>query len=418
MIRLSRLPAALALLLSALMLAPAGPAAATEDPMPAEPMPSETVRQVVRTGNAFGVAIFDALVAAAPGETVVISPYSLAAALTMTAQGAEGETAAALAARLAPTGADLGEAARAHARAADALRAQTEDVALAIANAVWGSDHLPWRQSFLERLRGRFAADIRLVDFGDPGTVGQINAWVAEQTGGMIPSLVDRLPAETGMVLTNAVYFRGIWSTPFDPEETQAEAFILAGGETRNVPMMRRYDRHYRYAESDSFQAVALPYGAGGVEMLVLVPRTGPDGAALADPATLATMAGEVRPSPRPGTVALPRLDLVFDTRLRDVLSGLGLGVAFAPQQADFTSMADVEPGVLYLDNVVHKTALTLDEEGTEAAAVTGVIVGVTSAMEPSAPFTLVADHPFVFAIRHIETGAVLFLGHVADPGS
>lgn len=416
---MSRLsPAVPALLLAFLMLAPAGPAAATEEPMAAEAMPSETVGEVMRTGNAFGVAIFEALVAATPGETVVISPYSLAAALTMTAQGAEGETAAALAARLAPAGTGLDEAARAHTWAAEALRAQTGDITLAIANAVWGSDRLPWRQSFIERLRTGFGADIRLVDFADPATVGQINAWVAAQTEGMIPSLVDRLPAETGMVLTNAVYFRGIWTTPFDPGRTQPEAFILAGGETRNVPMMRRYDRHHRYAEDETFQAVALPYGDGGVEMLVLVPRTGPDGEALADPATLATMAGEVRLSPRPGTVALPRLDLVFDTRLREVLSGLGLGVAFAPQQADFTGMADVGPGVLYIDTVIHKTALTLDEEGTEAAAVTGVVVGVTSAMEPSTPFTLVADHPFVFAIRHVETGALLFLGHVADPGS
>lgn len=424
MIRLSRFPARfpvlLALMLAALLIGPARPAAATEAPMPADAdaSPSESMPLIVSTGNAFGVALFDALVAAAPGETVVISPYSLAAALTMTAQGAEGETAEALASRLLPAGSTLAQAARAHAEAAEALRARTGDITLAIANAVWGSETLPWRESFLERLRNRFGADIRLVDFAEAGTVGRINEWVAEETEGMIPSLVDDLPDNTGMVLTNAVYFRGFWTTPFDAERTQPEAFILAGGETRNVPMMRRYDTRYRYAEAETFQAVALPYGDGSVEMLVLVPRTGPEGEALATPATLAAAVGEVRLQPRPGTVALPRLDLAFEAALKEAMSGLGLELAFSPQRADFSGMAEVEPGVLYLDNVLHKTALTLDEEGTEAAAVTGVVVGVTSAVQPAAPFTLVADHPFVFAIRHIGTNALLFLGHVADPGS
>ena len=369
---------------------------------------------VIQTGNTFGLSIFDTLIEAEPDTTVVISPYSVAVALTMTAQGAAGDTAEALDALLAPGDTTLADAATAHRAAADRLRSQTGDITLAIANAVWGSDRLPWRESFLTNLRTRFAADIMAVDFADPATVGQINDWVAEQTEGMIPSLVDSLPEGTGMVLTNAVYFRGLWQTPFEASETTPQPFTLADGSTRDVPMMRRVDQGYRYAETDALQAVSLPYGDGMVELLVLVPRTEAD----ASPQALADAISDLRLRTRPGTVELPRLDLDFNASLKPVLSGLGLDSLFSAETADFSGMADVAPGVLVIDDVLHKTALQLDEEGTEAAAVTGVIVGVTSATPIVAPFSLVADRPFVFAIRDRGTGALLFLGYVADPGT
>lgn len=390
-------------------------------PVPAAVLePSEidaaSMRQVIGTGNDLGLAIFGALVSADPTKTVVISPYSLAVALTMTAQGAAGETRAALAAHLAPEDMGIHAAALAHRAAASRLPTDGDRITLAIANAIWGSDRLPWQQSFVETLRTAFGADMRSVDFADPATVGRINRWVEAETRGMIPTLLDHLPESTGMVLTNAVYFRGLWQTPFVAEETRPAPFQLGGGGTRAVPMMRRFDRNFRYAETGMVQAVALPYGEGDIEMLVMVPRIG---AAVPDLSPdLAADFGRLQFREQPGAVMLPRLELSFDTSLADVLGQMGLGAGFSAETADFSAMADVPPGVLVLDDVVHKTALRLDEEGTEAAAVTGVVVGVTSALEPIAPFTLIADRPFLFAIRDQSTGAILFLGHVADPGT
>jgi len=397
-------PALGAALAVAVLTAGAPGAPAQQPQAAAEPAPT-----AAEAANRFGYVLLAELLGRDGGAgTVVISPYSLAAALTMAAQGAEGDTRAAFSEALGLGDLPVGEAAAGQAALAEALARDGEDIVLAIANALWGDAGIDWRAGFLETLRARFGAEVRTVDFADPAAAGAINAWVEEQTRGMIPTLVDSLPPDTAMVLANAVYFRGLWQTPFDPERTEDAPFALGGGGSAEVAMMARTDR-FRYRASGGTQAVILPYGEGGMELVLVLP---PADAPAPDADTLAGWFAPEGFGMRDGTVRLPRLDLTYESSMIDALGALGLGVAFSGA-ADFSRMADAP---LFIGDVLHKTALTLDEEGTEAAAVTGVTVRVTS-LAPE-PFTLTLDRPFYLAIRDTATGAVLFAGHVADPGT
>ncbi len=391
---------------AAAVLAAAATGAAAQVPPPAVAEGAA----VASAGNRFGYVLLADLLERADGGTVVISPYSLAAALTMVAQGAEGDTRTAFREALRLGELPVAEAGTGHAALAATLRRDGEDVVLAIANAIWGDAGIDWHAGFVEAQRTGFDADIETVDFDDPAAIEMINGWVDAQTRGMIPTLVDRLPPRTVMVLANAVYFRGMWQTPFDPERTAAAPFALAGGDSRDVPMMSRTDR-FRYREDGGTQIVTLPYGDGVMEMIVVLPAAD---APAPDADTLAAWFAPAGFAERRGTLSLPRLDLTWSASLLPALEALGLGVAFSGE-ADFSGMADAP---LFISDVLHKTALRLDEEGTEAAAVTGVIVSRTAYQPPQEPFTMTVDRPFHLAIRDTATGAVLFVGHVADPGT
>lgn len=367
---------------------------------------AEMPAPVVAASNEFGFALLDRLREASPEDTVLISPYSLSVALTMVAQGAAGTTAEAFARTLALDETDLDAASDLHAALRRMLEAGIgEDVDVQIANALWAREGVTFQPAFLERQQQDFSASIASVDFLDPATVGQVNAWVSQATGGMIDSLVATFPPETMLFLANAVYFKGGWMDAFDPEMTNDQPFTLGGGASQSVAMMHRQAERFSYAEGPGFQSLEMPYGDGEFALTVILPPENPSapdwGAWLPDSFPRRT-----------GLVAMPRLNLTYQAELSPILTAMGLGEAFS-DTADFSHM--VEAGVR-ISSVVHKAALLLDEEGTEAAAATGITVGVTSA-EPSSPFRMVVDRPFYMAIRHRDTGLVLFLGYVGDPG-
>ena len=366
----------------------------------------------VAQGNAqFGVDLLLELAGDEPAENVFISPASIAIALAMTWNGAEGDTAQAMSEVL-----GLGELSREEVNSAyQALVASLEDAApeveLAIANSIWARDGIDFQQSFLDTLSEFFEADARPVDFGDPKTPDVIDAWVDEQTRGKIPTIAPRpIPPAMWMFLINAVYFKGAWVDPFEEDMTEDAPFTLSDGTQVTVPMMRQHES-FAYAETDDFQAIRLPYKGGRTSMAVVLPAKDSSLGKLMkglDADTWREWGGLLEH--QDGTIKLPKFTLEYAKGLVDPLEALGMGVAFSGD-ADFSGITDGA----FISAVEHKTFVEVNERGTEAAAVTSVALA-GGAAAPGEPFEMTVDRPFLCAIDDRETGAVLFIGTIVDP--
>jgi serpin B len=289
---------------------------------------------------------------------------------------------------------------------------------LAIANSLWGQRDTPWEQPFLDRLAELYGASLRLTDFEVDAEAARrdINDWVSDQTEGRI---ADLLPAGvpddlTRLVLVNAIYLKAPWLTPFEPTATTPQPFTRLDGSSPAVPMMRSRGQ-LPYATGDGWQAVDLPYAGYELTMTVLVPDAGrlTDAEAQMAPSLLDAVVGSQ--AVRDVELGLPRWDTSTAFPLADALRAAGMPTAFDADAADFRGMTAAER--LYLSAVQHQANITVDEAGTEAAAATAAVIAATSApAEP--PVQLVVDRPFLFMIRDVPTGTLVFLGRVADPTS
>jgi serpin B len=268
----------------------------------------------------------------------------------------------------------------------------------------------PVGADFAQRNNTFYGAEI-----GDlAGGPAAINAWVSQATHGKIPEIVQgRDVADAFAVLLNAIYFKGAWTTPFEADLTRPGPFTLPDGRQKNVSMMHQ-SGNVPYFRGDNFQAVSLPYGSGRMRFLIFLPDSGTSLSAF-----LARMTPENVTQWLPqfksmhGDIALPRFRTEYEADLNAPLASLGMGIAFDRERADFGGM--LPNGRFYISLVRHKTYVEVNEQGTEAAAATGVVV------EPLAlirGFQFVVDHPFVCAIRDEQTGAILFLGRILDPPS
>ena len=397
----------------------------------------ETIAFLTRENRRFAFDLHDELRARDPDENLFYSPHSISLAMAMTYGGARGETADQLAETMHyALGEDVHFANEALAYDLDS-RSELEgegdgdDAAddtrsgspfeLSVANAVWGQDDYPFHEEYLELLETHYGAGLREIDFrADPeGARETINQWVEAETNERID---DLLPAGSiselaRLVLTNAIYFQASWETPFDEELTEEATFTALDGSTSTVPMMGR-SASLPYAEVDGHQLVELPYVGREIGMVVLLPAEG-EFEAFEDGLEVERfddILDELEHTD--GRIALPRFEYDTGFSMKAILSALGMPIAFDPDEADFSGLADVEATdePLFIHDVFHEAAITVDEAGTEAAAATGVVVGTTSA--PADPFEMVVNRPFLFAIRDRPTGALLFLGRVVDAGS
>lgn len=363
--------------------------------------------------NAFAVDLYRRL-----GEgdaNLFFSPASIAYALAMTRTGARGTTAAEMDRTLhfAP---DDPQLAAAFGRLMAQLNADRESATLRVANRLYGQAGFGFRPSFLADLERHFGAGLQELDFrADPEAArGVINAWVEDRTEDRIRDLLaaGSLDASTRLVLVNAVYFLGTWQKPFPVDATADAPFHKADGGEVTVPFMHVGGR-FGFAATDGVSILALPYKGGDLDMVLVLPDEGTPLAEVEARLDAATFAAWLAaPAPGEVQVALPRLHLETTFDLRSALKALGLRRAFT-RAADFTGMAP--GGDLAIDEVVHKAYLDVDEKGTEAAAATAVEMRATSAM-PVEVHRFLADRPFLLAIRHGPSGAVLFLGRVGDP--
>ena len=351
-------------------------------------------------------------------ENVMISPASLSLALTMTYNGASGSTKDAMAKTLGYTGMSL-DAVNAGNKALLAnLEAPGEGIEISVANSLWARRGVEFKSDFLQRNRDYFGAKVTALDFGDPGAKDTINAWVKDKTRGEIDRTIDRIDRDSVLFLVNAICFKGRWSEPFPSRDTRDGKFTTGRGEIRTVPMMSQ-SGEYDYLEGDGFQLISLPYGRGRMSMCILLPAKG-KGLAAFEPRLTAQnwkkWIDMMHDRMRPVDVSLPKFRIDYSAEAADALSALGMGVAFDRSKADFAAMYPASVGPLYIQRVVHKTYIDVNEQGTEASAATDAemkTVGVAINSQ-----RMVVDHPFFFAIRDDLTGEILFLGAVEDPAS
>lgn len=388
------------------------PASAGDD-RPAAPPPAD-VQKLAADGNEFAFALYERL--RDEKGNVFFSPVSISTALGMTYAGARGATAEEMARTLRftlPTD-------RLHAAFCGLIArlrppAGEPRVRLHIANALWPDQRYAFLPEFFSLVESHYGAATQSVDFAGAteATRATINTWVAQRTNELIKELLKRgdIDGLTVLVLTNAIYFKADWHAQFDPKDTKPGVFHAVGGERPGVPMMSQTAR-LPYAEFDGGQALELPYVGNRLRMLLLLPRKADGLTALEkrlSPALVAKVAGAL--GTRKVHVTLPRFRMRFRTYLAETLAAMGMPSAFAPGQADFSGLDGSRS--LFISTVIHEACLEVNEEGSEAAAATAVVIS-RAAAEPVIEFN--ADRPFLLLIRDRDTGAILFLGRLVDP--
>lgn len=370
---------------------------------------SASERQTLSSGNAFGFRLFAVLAAGDEGN-IILSPLSVSMALTMTYNGARNSTEQAMARTLGFEGMDRTAINALYAKLIPALKSADGNVTFKVANAIWSAPRLVPAADFTALNRETFGAQAGTLDFTADSAVPFINKWVSDHTQGLIGQLVDPpLPADLVMLLVNALYFKGNWSRPFNPDLTYNGTFHLAGGGTRTCRMMQA-DTTFRYLEDGKALGLELPYGDSLFSMVLLQPA---EGTSLDEIVQAAGEEWEIwleKFKPASGPIHVPKFKLEYGKSLEDALKALGMEVAF-DDRADFTGIN--AGGGLMISEVKHKTLVNVDETGTEAAAVTSVGI-----VDTAAPADLIRfDRPFLFAIRERTSGAILFLGRIMDPG-
>ncbi|MFO7778570.1 MAG: serpin family protein, partial [Nitriliruptoraceae bacterium] len=286
------------------------------------------------------------------------------------------------------------------------------DVTVSIANSLWAAGGYPFEGDYIDFVQDTFGATLDEVDLGGQQSADRIDDWVEERTEGLIEDIAEDLGlpnAQAVLVLLNAVYFLGTWTTTFDEAERRDAPFTLADGSQVEVPTMHRADPEIETASGEGFTMFRLPYGDDerfGMEAVLPDEDVALDDLlAQLDADTWQETVAQLASS-TPSQLALPRFELEWDATLNDPLQELGIVSAFGG--GDFTPMSPADP---FLDAVVQKTYIRVDEEGTEAAAVTGGVMD-----ESAGPPPLVVDRPFAFTVSDSQTGTILFLGTVHDP--
>ena len=388
---------------------PSAPAASTKlEALPRDLSVAE--RNLISGSNAFAFDLLREINADQRSENVFISPLSASMALGMTLNGAAGPTFDAMRSTLRFGTASREDIVSGYKSLIDLLRELDKSTDFRIANSIWYEKSFPFNASFISESRQYFDAEVSPLDFRDIASVGKINDWVNEATGKKIPTIVEEIPDDQVMYLINAIYFKGSWRSQFDKSKTANAPFFALDGSSASVPMMTE-TATFGVAHGSNYIGVDLPYGNSAYSMTVVLPNSGTDINAFAESMTLekwqsigATMnEGET-------TLFLPRFKLEWKRTLNDDLAALGMGIAFTA--ADFTRMSP-RGNELVIDNVIQKTFVDVNEEGTEAAAVTSVGVTVTSAPAP-----IRIDRPFLVAIRERLSGTVLFIGKIVKlPG-
>lgn len=374
------------------------------------------VDAVAEGNNEFAFEIYRKL--AAPGKNLFISPLSIGTAFAMAAAGARGETLAEIGKvlRFRASGDELARSWSGFLADLDE-RAKAGKYQWSAANRIWIEKNFTLGKDFVKTMKKSYDAAVKQVDFsGDPeGARGDINDWVAQQTGGRITGLVPggAVTSATSLVLTNAVYFMGSWEHPFDEKSTTQAEFSISPVRKATVPMMRK-TASCQHAEYDDLAVISLPYKTeakkdAGLSMLVLLPKKA---AGLADIEKKMSAAALARwtsgMAAHEVAVELPRFEVTSSTGLSEQLKAMGMKAAFTPD-ADFSGMAPK----LFISEAFHKAYVSVNEKGTEAAAATAILMVRANGGKK---YSFRADHPFLFAIRDDRTGAILFIGRVIDP--
>jgi serpin B len=371
--------------------------------------------------NAFGLASFKKLAEETPKKNIFISPLSIHSCLHMAFNGAAGETATEMGKVLDLDGQSVEKANEYHKQLIERLigegrKPDATNFVLETANSLWANEKIKLKPEFVEMSKKFFSAQVANLDFAKQESVTKVNTWVGEHTHGKIDKIVDHLSPEDVLILVNAAYFKARWQSVFNKASTKPAEFHTAAASEKKVPMMHINGR-FSYLENEGLQAIELPYADGQTSMFVFLP---PEKMGLAE---FAASLSEKKwdqwlkdMSSQQGELDMPKFTMRYEKFLKDTLNALGMKEAFSGK-ADFSAMV-VPPPPAYISDVLHKTFVKVDEEGTEAAAVTAVLMRSMGMMheQTAKPFKMVVNRPFFFAIMDWKTHAILFVGQVTDP--
>jgi serpin B len=379
-----------------------------------QPGDEEVNAKLVTANTRLSFKLFTELLKKQPNENIFISPASIAIALDMVYNGASGKNQQAIAKTLELQGMTLQEINQANAALKVTLSNPDPKVQISIANSLWAGEAQPFKPEFIEKIQHFYSAEVKNLNFGAPGASNIINDWVKQNTNGKIDKIVDEIGSDTVLVLLNAIYFKGNWKYPFPREATQQRPFTLLNGAQKQHPMMFRQVSNLQYYQNEMFQAISLPYGEGRLSMYIFLPFKGVSLKTFYESLNAENWQKWLNQFDSPDKsdhsgeilIGLPRFKLEYSIELNDALKALGMEIAFR-EGADFSAMT---PSPLQIDLVQHKTFVEVNEEGTEAAAVTGV------AMTRGIPDEMIVDRPFFLVIRDNQTGTILFMGSIVEP--
>lgn len=373
---------------------------------------NEKGKSLVNATSNFGIEVFQKTgITETDKKNWMISPYSISIVLAMTYNGANGDTKVAIENVLGIGGLSTEDVNINYKQITDALLTVDKNVELSIANSIWYRNTFSVLQDFIEHNDNFYNAQVSALDFDDSGAVDIINSWVAANTNQKISSIINEINAESIMFLINAIYFKGVWKYQFDLSLNDFHNFYYEDGTVKQIEMMTQTAEIKQFANEDIIM-VELPYGQGNWVMDLILPSdTKSADEIISDftPVNWNNWTGALS-SPDAVSITFPSFKFDYDATLNTILTSLGMGIGFNPYSADFSKINS--DGQLYISEVKHKTFIEVNEQGTEAAAATSVGIGVTSIGGNG----IIFDKPFLFIIREVSTGTIMFMGKVGDP--
>ncbi len=364
--------------------------------------------RLVQANTKFGFNLFNQIFQQNPHKNIFISPSSVAIALAMTYNGANGQTQSAIAKTLALEGISTNDINNFNQLLQTSLLDSQNDTEISIANSLWINQNIALEISFVEKLKIYYQATIKNLNFDDSNSIQIINDWVKQQTKNKIHQIVKKASNNTLVILINAIYFKANWANAFDKSLTKHKPFNLEKGVTIQHPFMSRFGE-YRYLDRPKFQAVRIPYKNRRFRMDIFLPKNTSSLAEFQQQLTLQNWQDwSDSYQIHTGLVQIPRFKIEYELELNQVLKSLGMQIAFSPA-ADFRKLTSSASSI---SEVMHKTFVDVNEEGTEAAAATSVQVSRGT----SKTFQMIVNRPFIFTISDRQTGTILFMGAMQNP--
>lgn len=388
---------------------PPTPSYSPSPPASSTPINASNPKNVPQAHNAFGFNLLKGLKQEEGSKNLFISPSSISIALSMVFNGAGGETKNAIQKTLEFNNLDINAINQENLNLINLLKNPDPKVELAIANSIWARQGMDFKQDFLNLVKKYYQAQTQVLDFNSPTAVNTINSWVSQNTKGKIPTIVKSIPNDIVMFLINAVYFKGSWTKEFDKKLTEERNFTPSEGAPKKHSLMKQQGE-LPYLETDNFQSMNLTYGENKrLSMYVFLPKSLDSFISILNLDTWNQWMSKYHTTK--GTILLPRFKMEYETELKSLLAKLGMGIAFQ-DNADFGGIGSG----FRISAVKHKTYLDVNEEGTEAAAVTSISVGTTAIGVEEKPFYMEVNKPFFFVIRDNQTEEILFMGIIQNP--
>ncbi len=373
---------------------------------------TQTQEQIFNSSNTFGLYLLHDLIdSTQSSENIFISPLSISLALTMTYNGAAGQTAIDMQKTLGYEGMSKEDINKTCKELINIILNLDPKVVMEIANSIWYRNSFTVKPDFINLNKDYFNAEVHPADFNSSETVNLMNDWVKNKTHEKIDKIIDQIDPDAIMYLINAIYFKGTWKYRFETKNTKKESFYLADGNTFDTDFMVQQDT-FKYMSNDLLSAVELPYGDGKFSMVIMLPQTKKTYLDVIQNLNATNWdSWNSAMKPQDVQIHLPKFKFSYEKELNKNLDRMGMGIAFG-DQADFSNISDAG---LFISFVLHKSFVEVNEEGTEAAAVTIVGIVGTSNMGPTYKIMYV-NKPFVFAIKENTTNSILFIGLVKQP--